>query len=132
MDKDQFVCKVVALAVDGSSNRWLYDSEIFFVALEFLTIPDLKRSAIAAAREFIADRKRTCSKERDSHKRFDMERSVNNLANTSSLRSYSIRSQRLWPKECVLALSLSSWPSPLSIRSRRLTRGRLWSSSSRA
>ncbi len=80
MDKDLFVRKAIALAADGASSRWLYDSDVFFVVLEFLIIPDLKRSAIAVARELIAERKRACSKERDSHKRFDIERSVNNLA----------------------------------------------------
>ena len=79
MDKDRFVRKAVALAADGSSSRWTYSSEIFFVALEFLTIPDLKLRAIDAARGLIAERLASVSKKRDDDERRRVQRNVNNL-----------------------------------------------------
>jgi len=79
MDKDLFVRKAIALAADGASSRWLYDSDIFFVALEFLTIPDLRLRSIDAARELIAERLGAVSKKRDDDERRCIQRSVNNL-----------------------------------------------------
>lgn len=80
MDKDQFVRKAVALAAIGSASRWLCTTDIFFVILEFLTIPDLKLRAIAAAEELIAERQRAYRAERADYKKYYIRDAINNLS----------------------------------------------------
>ncbi len=79
MEKDKFVQKAVALAVNGTTSRWTVTTDLLFVVLEFLAIPDLKLRAIAATQELIAQRLSAYRSERDSRKRYRIEETVNDL-----------------------------------------------------